>query len=51
VRAVWVIEPSTRSMSVHSGMPGKLPMLSEKDKLSGGEIIPGFEINVEKIFG
>jgi Uma2 family endonuclease len=51
VRTVWVIEPSTRSMSVHSGSAGKLPLLSEKDKLSGGEIIPGFEINVEKIFG
>lgn len=51
VRTVWVIEPSTRSLSVHSGSAGKLPLLTEKDKLNGGEIIPGFEINVEKIFG
>ena len=51
VRMVWVVEPTTHSVSVHGGGPGKLPLLSEKDKLGGGEIIPGFEINVEKIFG
>lgn len=51
VKTVWVIEPSTRSMSSHSGGNGKLPIMSEKDKLSGGDIIPGFEIAVEKIFG
>jgi hypothetical protein len=46
-----VVEPTTRSVSVHSGSIKAPPMLSERDKLNGGEIIPGFEINVDKIFG
>jgi Uma2 family endonuclease len=51
VRMVWVVEAGSRTISVHSGSAAKMPLLTEKDKLSGGEIIPGFEINVEKIFG
>jgi Uma2 family endonuclease len=51
VRTVWVVEAGSRTVSVHAGGPARQPLLTEKDKLSGGEIIPGFEINVEKIFG
>jgi hypothetical protein len=46
-----VVEAGSRTVSVHAGGPARQPLLTEKDKLSGGEIIPGFEINVEKIFG
>lgn len=51
VQIVWVVEPTTRTVSVHAGSASKLPMLTERDKLNAGEVIPGFEINVEKIFG
>jgi Uma2 family endonuclease len=50
VRSVWVIEAASRSVSVHNGGANKT-LLGAQDKLNGGEIIPGFEINVEKIFG
>jgi Uma2 family endonuclease len=51
VRMVWIVEPISRTVSVHAGSAARLPMLTERDRLSGGEVIPGFEINVEKIFG
>jgi Uma2 family endonuclease len=51
VRMVWVVEAGSRTVSVHTGSTTRMPLLTDKDKLSGGEIIPGFEINVEKIFG
>lgn len=55
VRAVWVVDPQKRRVSIHvlkSSDPftKQETQLKETDTLKGGEIIPGFEMTVAKIF-
>lgn len=48
-RAVWVVDPSRRSVTVHR--PGRLPeTLSRADILDGGTAVPGFRLPVREIF-
>ncbi len=55
VRAVWVVNPQKRQVSIHT-LNSRDPFskvetdLKESDMLNGGDIIPGFEIVVAKIF-
>ncbi len=44
VKMVWVIEPERRTISI------PVPDSTEADKLSGGEVIPGFEIEIAALF-
>ncbi len=49
-RAVWVVDPHARAVTVHE--PGRKPrVLPESQVLSGGEVLPGFELPVREIFG
>lgn len=49
VRAVWVVDPQTQTIVTH--LPNTQPTrLHGSDMLSGGDIIPGFEIVVASIF-
>jgi len=46
---VWVVRSDARTVEVY--MPGKsVQVLGVKDTLSGGEVLPGFTLSVEKIF-
>jgi Uma2 family endonuclease len=46
---VWVVYPDTREVDVH--VPGKAPQtLTEADILSGGDVLPDFELPVKDIF-
>ena len=47
-RAVWIVDPATCSVQVHSAQG--IIMLHEEETLSGGDILPGFEIKVADIF-
>jgi Uma2 family endonuclease len=48
-RAVWVVWPDTRSVTVH--YPGRDPIiLHEGDTLDGGDVVPGFTCDVAAIF-
>ena len=47
-RAVWIVDPATCSVQVHSAQG--IIMLREEETLSGGDILPGFEIKVADIF-
>ena len=50
VRAVWVVWPSTRTITVYR--PGAKPeTLREQDTLKGGDALPGFEHPVAEVFG
>ena len=55
VLMVWVMDPKPIKVSVYTPTPGK-PRTKQQtnlfsgDMLTGGEIIPGFEIEVAKIF-
>jgi len=45
---VWVVYPDTRNVLVRSASGAKT--LHENDTLSGGDVLPGFEIRVGDIF-
>ncbi len=48
-RQVWLFDPETRSISVYSD-PTQVKALEAKDILEGGDILPGFSIQVQQIF-
>ena len=48
-RAVWVVWPTTRTISVH--LPDSKPVtLGEDDTLDGGDVLPGFACRVGEVF-
>lgn len=48
-RSVWVVYPQRREVAVHN--PGAPPhTFSERDTITGGEILPGLSISVAAIF-
>jgi len=48
-RAVWVLNPKRRGVSVYRSMTD-VTHLSEEDELDGGEVVPGFRCKVSEIF-
>lgn len=55
VQAVWVIDPQRKKVFIHvltsrDPFTKQTTSLKSGDTLSGGEIIPGFEMSVAKIF-
>lgn len=50
VKLVWVFDPQRRKVSVHQPDSNRPLVLSGEDVLTGGDVIPGFEITVSKIF-
>ena len=49
VRMVLVIEPEQRTVAVHR--PGQdVRILSEDDTLTGGDVVPGFELSIRELF-
>lgn len=45
---VWIVYPDLRTVTVHTSDGAKT--LREDDTLSGGDILPGFEVRVSDIF-
>jgi Uma2 family endonuclease len=50
VKIVWVVGPQTKTLSVRLLGSKQQTNLSVDDKLTGGDVIPGFEISVASIF-
>lgn len=51
VELIWIIDPQKRTVFVHrSGLDVQL-MLSSRDTHNGGDVLPGFEIEIAAIFG
>ncbi len=48
VKAVWVIDPMTRQVSVYRS--GQVRILGEEEVLTGEDVLPGFECKVSEIF-
>jgi len=47
--AVWVVDPRARTVTIHGGgFSGH--ELRESDVLSGGDLLPGFEVRVADLF-
>ncbi|WP_169978177.1 Uma2 family endonuclease [Tautonia rosea] len=51
VRLVWMVDPTTRSIRVHTGPASEQSvLLSEAEILDGGEVVPGFSVTVAELF-
>jgi Uma2 family endonuclease len=50
VRVVWLIDPSTQTVTVYVAGSDQLTYLRAADMLGGGEIIPGFSLRVGDLF-
>lgn len=48
-RMVWVLSPKKRTVSVYRSTKDVV-MLTERDELDGGEVVPGFRCRVSEIF-
>lgn len=52
VQIVWLVDPFNRMVMVYAAADPQHPvMLAEDNQLTGGDLIPGFEISVKEIFG
>jgi Uma2 family endonuclease len=49
-RLVWVVDPRTRSVAVYTSV-AKPIVVTEKQTLTGGEVLPGFRLPLRKLFG
>ena len=48
-RAVWILDPRKKEVTVFT--PGAEPVaLTRDDSLNGGEVVPGFELSVARLF-
>jgi Uma2 family endonuclease len=48
-RLVWLVDPRTRTVAVHTS-PGKPFILTEKQTLTGGDVLVGFTLQLRKLF-
>ena len=49
VRLVWVVYPGTRSVVAHESLK-EISTFTAGNTLSGGSVVPGFELKVSEIF-
>ena len=50
VALVWVVDPARRTVAVHQ--PGREPQVfGGDDMLDGGEVLPGFAMPLDRLFG
>ncbi len=50
VQLVWVVDPQRRAVAVHEKGKAQSTTVGAGQTLGGGEVIPGFEIAVDRIF-
>ena len=48
-RMVWVVSPKLHTVTVYRSLTD-IVTLTEKDNLDGGDVVPGFQMNVAEIF-
>jgi Uma2 family endonuclease len=48
-RTVWVVSPKMHAITVYRSLT-EIVVLTEKDTLDGGDVVPGFEIPIAEIF-
>lgn len=48
-RAVWVFDPKKRTAAVYTS-PSEVRVFSEGESFDGGEVLPGFKLDLAKLF-
>jgi Uma2 family endonuclease len=51
VRLIWVFNPQSRKVTVHAPDLENPIVLKAGDTLDGGDVLPGFTLDVKKLFG
>jgi Uma2 family endonuclease len=46
---VWVVSSKMRTVTVYRSLT-EIVVLTEKDKLDGGDVVPGFQFPISEIF-
>jgi hypothetical protein len=46
---VWVVEPKDRTVAVHR-LERQVAVLTLRDTITGGDVLPGFSMPVAKVF-
>jgi Uma2 family endonuclease len=49
VQQVWFVEPTPRRVTIHTAN-GKVVVLREGDTLEGGDLLPGFQYRLSRLF-
>jgi len=49
-RLVWLVDPRTRTVAVTTSAADKFT-LTEKQTLTGGDVLPGFRLTLRNLFG
>lgn len=49
VRLLWVVDPVSRTVSVYTAIEDPV-VLSEAESLTGGEVLPGFTLDLKSLF-
>ena len=49
-KLVWVVHPKKREVTVYTA-PDQSATLTEADRLDGGAVLPGFTLELKKLFG
>ena len=49
VELAWVVDPAARTVTVYQAVDD-IQVLTEKDSLTGGNVLPGFECRVTDLF-
>jgi Uma2 family endonuclease len=49
VRLVWMVDPRKKQVAVHTA-PEDPVILTERDTLDGGEVLPGFTLSLKTLF-
>ena len=49
VRLVWYVDPRSRTATVYTA-PEQCTVLGENDVLTGGDVLPGFELSLRELF-
>lgn len=49
VKLVWLVDPRTKTVTVYSSTT-RFQVLSINDSLSGGKVLPGFELPIKSLF-
>jgi Uma2 family endonuclease len=50
VRLVWLVEPEGQTLTIYTPDSKQCTRLGHDDTLSGGDVIPGFELPVARLF-
>lgn len=49
-RLMWIVEPELPTVAVYTSADGPPMLLRESDSLTGGEVLPGFELPIREWF-